>query len=76
VSYCRFIEADVYVYAGPDGYECCGCSFGEGFVSLPKAEDMAAHLRRHIEAGNYVPDDVIPAILADGDYTKDAGGAA
>lgn len=70
MSYCRFgwDGSDVYVYSGPDGYECCGCKFKNGFVSLPKAEAMADHLREHIAQGHTVPDGVIPEILADGDY--------
>ena len=25
MSYCRFLEADAYIYLGVNGLECCGC---------------------------------------------------
>lgn len=25
MSYCRFLEADAYIYLGTNGFECCGC---------------------------------------------------
>lgn len=25
MSYCRFLEADAYIYLGSGGLECCGC---------------------------------------------------
>jgi hypothetical protein len=79
LSYCRFIEADVYVFTSAYGIECCGCFLQEvdvieepgsffGFILKPKGEiiqtvfnsneGMIEHLRKHQEAGHYVPDNV------------------
>lgn len=32
MSYCRFLEADAYIYLGSGGLECCGC------IMAPKVE--------------------------------------
>lgn len=45
MSYCRFGEADVYVYMDVCGaLRCCGCTLPEG---EPRADDYAARSRRH-----------------------------
>jgi hypothetical protein len=65
VSYCRFSEADVYVYCHVGGYLCCcACSLSDDWEH-DSTDAMVAHLREHIAAGHFVPDDVIPALEAD-----------
>lgn len=65
MSYCRFIEADVYVYASCDGpLVCCACSLSKTWEHYSTAA-IVAHLKDHIDAGDYVPDHVIPALEAD-----------
>lgn len=61
MSYCRFAEADVYIYASVNGgIECCGCSLEEGkpFFNSPTEEGMLEHIAAHREAGDHVPLDV------------------
>lgn len=65
MSYCRFSNADVYVYMDVGGYLCCcGCSLSDDGRHYGTS-DMVAHLREHIAKGDDVPDDVIPALEAD-----------
>jgi hypothetical protein len=66
MSYCRFSHADVYVFLAVGGYlECCACRLDENNWTHASTDAMVAHLREHIAAGHVVPDDVIPALLAD-----------
>lgn len=65
MSYCRLIDADVYVYPGSDGFHCCMCSLSPADFVTQSADVMAAHLTGHMAVGDYVPADVIPAIHAD-----------
>lgn len=65
MSYCRFSDADVYVYLDVGGYlNCCACSLGkledgdlfpESFYATA-TDDMLAHLQLHRDAGHDVPD--------------------
>lgn len=65
MSYCRFSDADVYVYDDVRGYLCCcGCWLDDTW-RYDTAAEMVEHLRLHIAAGHHVPDHVIPEILAD-----------
>lgn len=65
MSYCRLTRADVYVYDDVRGFlNCCGCSLGDDFHA-DTAQQMIAHLQQHVDVGHHVPDDVIPAVLAD-----------
>lgn len=65
MSYCRFSEADVYVFMHTHKFlECCGCSLGDQW-DFHSTADMVAHLREHIAAGHDVPAWVIPQIEAD-----------
>jgi hypothetical protein len=65
MSYCRFGEADVYVYMDFDGYlACCGCILGDTW-HFHSTGDMVAHLQEHVTAGHQVPAWVIPALEAD-----------
>lgn len=74
MSYCRFIEADVYVFFSASGLlECCGCGlavepdgewWGSSFVA-GDTETMIQHLERHREKGDFVPQEVFVEILND-----------
>lgn len=63
MSYCRFLEADAYIYEHVSGWiECCGCSLedpeaGEdfGFFRAKTAGEMLAHIEKHREAGDSIP---------------------
>ena len=59
MSYCRFSEGDIYLYASTaGGWECCGCCLQDGlrFVHLDSLEEVKAHLEAHIAAGHDVPE--------------------
>ena len=66
MSYCRFLEADVYVYMHVGGWiECCGCRFSReeseffgGFFRAYSTQQMTDHLRMHQREGDYVPERV------------------
>lgn len=61
MSYCRFIEGDVYMYPtvshGNEVVCCCMCSLDaeEPFVYLDTLEDARKHLLKHIDRGDHVP---------------------
>lgn len=65
MSYCRFGDGDLYVYADVGGYICCCACFldpnGKD-AQLYTAAEAIAHVQEHINAGWSVPDDVIPAL--------------
>jgi hypothetical protein len=60
VSYCRFGEADVYIFphiAG--GIECCACPLhteGLGSYNFATQEEVLDHIAEHRQAGHYVPE--------------------
>lgn len=63
MSYCRFTEGDVYLYADvAGGITCCMCSIGEDAVgpgmnvNVPNAHEAIVHLDVHRAAGESVPD--------------------
>lgn len=65
MSYCRFGEADVYVFFSAQGHlECCGCSLSSDW-SYHSTADMLAHLQAHRDAGDQVPRWVDEALRAD-----------
>lgn len=65
MSYARFgADSDVYIFVAIDGICCCGCS-KSGSQTFPTTAAAIAHLHEHIAQGDIVPDDVIPALLAD-----------
>ena len=76
MSYCRFIEADVYVFTSSAGIECCGCSLQERehaqttFGGPDANNDMITHLRVHQARGDYVPDDVFERLSDPEDATE------
>lgn len=75
MSYCRFIEADIYLY--PDchgGVVCCWCPLVEKEHSEyvfgcscrgETFEEVERHIKQHIEKGHHVPDDVIDRLRED-----------
>lgn len=66
MSYCRFSDGDVYLYADVQGgWTCCGCSLiggPSGMRHLDSAEDVLAHFQHHERAGDRVPDYAIARI--------------
>lgn len=78
MSYCRFIEADVYVFEDTGGFFCCcGCSLSEinwGSFNCTHRSQMIDHLKKHQELGDYVPEHVFDRlkqeIYTDGDECK------
>ena len=69
MSYCRFGEADVYVYLDVSGYlTCCACSLVEdswGNFQAYDTETMVAHLKDHRKNGDRVLTDTIERLWAD-----------
>jgi len=73
VSYARFgwDGSEVYVFKcvgdreHPGGWlECCSCSLAPAYQYFSTVA-MVDHLREHTAAGQHVPADVVPALLAD-----------
>lgn len=62
MSYCRFGEADAYIFAHiAGGYECCACLLSEvdwGFVHVNTPEEMLNHIDKHRQEGHHIPLDV------------------
>lgn len=55
MSYCRFSDADIYVFPSDSGFECCGCPTGQSFTTQD-APAMIQHMKTHRDAGLDVPD--------------------
>jgi len=78
MSYCRFIEADAYIFGTTipdvgDVLECCGCRLsadGEPAFAYFTTEDaMLAHIAEHREAGHFIPSDVDARLISERDGT-------
>jgi hypothetical protein len=70
MSYCRFGEADVYVFMHVNGRLCCcGCSYhqddDEPFFYADSTDAMIEHLKRHRADGHDVPERVFEDLRAD-----------
>ena len=72
MSYCRFTEADVYIFAterttGERGFDCCGCSLRANteWHLYTSVGEMLAHIADHRAVGHFIPADVDEAIRAD-----------
>ena len=81
MSYCRFArDSEIYLFEHCDGFiECCMCSLATGSFSAELHTRSAAieHVKAHIQAGDKVPEDVIPSlqerIREEGDEVKPYG---
>jgi hypothetical protein len=68
MSYCRFSNADAYIYDDVDyGLYCCGCRLDEsgGYAAGKSVAAMLAHIRDHRAAGHHIPDFVDQALIDD-----------
>jgi len=69
MSYCRFLEGDVYVFMHVGGFlTCCACSLSEedwGSFDAHSTQQMVDHLNKHVARENYVPQHVFDDLLAD-----------
>jgi hypothetical protein len=70
MSYARFGDSDIYLYASIGGGIFCDmcCLQGEARM-MDTYDDAIAHVRKHIDAGHRVPESVIPRLEAE----RDAG---
>lgn len=66
MSYCRFGDADIYLFHDCGGYiRCCGCSAVGGIFSDSRdptfftRTEAIDHINEHLSKGDYVPEDVI-----------------
>lgn len=62
MSYCRFTEADAYIFESINGYfECCICSIAPDTVAstiVNTREELLFHVYEHRELGDYIPESV------------------
>jgi hypothetical protein len=62
VSYCRFLEADAYIFEHVGGFwQCCDCALSTeewGSADFNTREELLAHIDKHRQAGHYIPDNV------------------
>lgn len=69
MSYCRFSEADVYIFEHVDGYfQCCACPLeSEVFASFDcnTKQEMLEHIKEHRKVGHYVPEHVDETLEAE-----------
>lgn len=69
MSYARFFEDDVYVYAHVGGGVVCAmCNFGDLIESTFKAEstqEMVDHLKAHQKKGDMMPSTIFDELWAD-----------
>lgn len=56
MSYCRFSNADAYIYEAEEGFTCCGCRIAESGMFVCETElEMIEHIAQHRKAGHFVP---------------------
>lgn len=69
MSYCRFLEGDVYVFMSVGGHlQCCACILDiEDWHSFEakSTQEMVDHLKEHRGAGHHVPERVYADLWAD-----------
>lgn len=61
MSYCRFSDADVYIFESSTGGECCACPLHPepfGSYVFDTRTELLTHIATHREAGHYVPESV------------------
>lgn len=60
MSYCRFVEADAYIFEHVGGFwQCCACLLSEedwGNVDCATRNEMLSHISLHRKAGHYIPE--------------------
>ena len=57
MSYCRFSNADAYIYEAEEGFTCCGCRIAESGMFVCETElEMIEHIAAHRKAGHFVPE--------------------
>ena len=64
MSYCRFGDADIYVFGSMEAFECCGCPSGKSFRTK-SAGEMLRHMKAHRDAGLEVPDYAFHGVFED-----------
>lgn len=71
MSYARFGDSDIYLYASIGGGMICDmcCLDQREERMMDTYDDAIAHVRKHIDAGHRVPESVIPRLEAE----RDAG---
>jgi hypothetical protein len=71
LSYCRFMEADVYVFMDVGGFlNCCACNITDdedqwGSFHAFSTVEMIDHLNTHRMLGQHVPESVFKNIEKD-----------
>lgn len=77
MSYCRFSEADIYLYDDIQyGLYCCSCSLtpDRSFAAGDDFDAMLAHIAEHRAAGHDVPSWVDGELIAERDELAAARG--
>ena len=77
MSYSRFLNNDIYIYAHVQGYiECCGCWLNDKpaeelyfnpSIAIYNDDQLREHLAQHAKAGHSMPENLLQDILADPD---------
>lgn len=70
MSYCRFIEADAYIYDDVYyGIICCACSMGVdgNFIAGYDYDLMLEHIAQHREQNDFIPLDVDERLIFERD---------
>ena len=60
MSYCRFSDADIYLYRTVDGeFVCQLCRLVTHDIEMHTIEEAIEHVKKHLASGDYVPDYVL-----------------
>ena len=73
MSYCRFIEADAYIYNDiHHGIICCMCSLEKGgnFNSGYNYDTILNHIEDHRIVGDYIPKYVDEQLISERDASN------
>lgn len=75
MSYCRFSNSDVYMFASVNGgIECCACALQKKditSVNFNTEEEAINHLYEHKKAGHYVPKKAITRLKKEDKIRKE-----
>lgn len=67
MSYCRFGEADAYIFASTEGgFECCACIISHPLpfsFTCETEEELLLHITKHRIVGDYIPESVDAELL-------------